>query len=48
MEEIAKFFDGDDAIDVGEVAVADMKERGLEMTSGGKKEATTTRIEISH
>lgn len=33
MEEIAKFFDGDDAVDVGEAAVADIKERGL-ATSG--------------
>lgn len=28
MEEIAKFFDGEDGIDVGEAALADMKERG--------------------
>jgi MFS family permease len=31
MEEIAKYFDGDSAVDVGEVATADMKERGFEM-----------------
>ncbi|KAI9371061.1 general substrate transporter [Aspergillus egyptiacus] len=29
MEEIAKYFDGDSAVDVGEVAAADMKERGM-------------------
>ncbi|KAJ5517004.1 Major facilitator superfamily domain general substrate transporter [Penicillium freii] len=27
MEEIAKYFDGDDAVDLGEMAVADMKEQ---------------------
>jgi hypothetical protein len=27
MEEIAKYFDGDDAVDLGEVAIADMKEQ---------------------
>lgn len=37
MEEIAKYFDGDDAIDVGEVAAADMKERGIELS--GEKPA---------
>lgn len=31
MEEIAKYFDGDDAIDVGQVAVADVKEKGFEV-----------------
>ncbi|KAL5359956.1 general substrate transporter [Aspergillus floccosus] len=31
MEEIAKYFDGDSAVDVGEVATADMKERGLDL-----------------
>ncbi|SPO02018.1 probable hexose transporter [Cephalotrichum gorgonifer] len=29
MEEIAKYFDGEDAIDVGEVAAADVKESGV-------------------
>lgn len=32
MEEIAKFFDGEDAIDVGEVAAADLKEKGMGFT----------------
>jgi hypothetical protein len=27
MEEIAKYFDGDDTVDVGEIAVTDMKEQ---------------------
>lgn len=27
MEEIAKYFDGDDTADVGEIAVTDMKEQ---------------------
>ncbi|OAL00064.1 general substrate transporter [Phaeosphaeriaceae sp. SRC1lsM3a] len=45
MEEISKFFDGDDAVDVGEVAVADMKERGLETTGMESKDVTTTRVE---
>lgn len=41
MEEIAKFFDGDDAIDVGEAAVADMKERGVHVTGIEEKHANT-------
>jgi hypothetical protein len=45
MEEIAKFFDGDDAVDVGEVAFADMKERGLETSRMGEKDVSVTRIE---
>jgi hypothetical protein len=45
MEEIAKFFDGDDAVDVGEVAFADMKERGLETSGMGEKDVSVTRIE---
>ncbi|KAH6990701.1 putative hexose transporter [Ilyonectria sp. MPI-CAGE-AT-0026] len=44
MEEIAKYFDGDDAIDVGEVAAADMKERGIEL--GGEK-AAGVHVELS-
>jgi hypothetical protein len=31
MEEIAKYFDGDETVDIGEVAMADVKERGLEL-----------------
>ena len=42
MEEIAKFFDGEDSIDVGEVAVADMKERGAAI---GEKNVTVSHIE---
>jgi hypothetical protein len=47
MEEIAKFFDGDDAVDVGEAAVADMKERGI-ATSGvdEKRVGSVTQIEV--
>lgn len=37
MEEIAKFFDGDDAVDVGEAALADMKERGMGSGAFDKK-----------
>jgi hypothetical protein len=48
MEEIAKFFDGDDAVDVGEAALADMKERGIETTGPGEKDATVTRIEMAN
>lgn len=29
MEEIAKYFDDEDAIDIGEVAAADVKEAGF-------------------
>jgi hypothetical protein len=47
MEEIAKFFDGEDAVDIGDVAVADMKARGIEMTDGGEKGMTTAHIEVS-
>ena len=43
MEEIAKFFDGDDALDVGEAALADVKERG---TGGGEKDAVVEHIEV--
>ncbi|KAF2032102.1 MFS general substrate transporter [Setomelanomma holmii] len=43
---IAKFFDGDDAIDVGAVTIADMKERGMEVHDSGKKDMTSvTRME---
>jgi hypothetical protein len=34
MEEIAKYFDGDDAVDLGEMAVADMKEQARD--AGGR------------
>jgi hypothetical protein len=44
MEEIAKFFDGDDAVDVGEVAFANMKERGLETLGMGEKDLSVTRV----
>jgi hypothetical protein len=47
MEEISKFFDGDDAIDVGEVAQADMKERGMGMAGDNEKSSVTTQIEVS-
>ena len=42
MEEIAKFFDGEEAVDVGEAALADVKERGVEV---GEKSVTVERIE---
>jgi len=45
MEEIAKFFDGDDAVDVGEAALADMKERGKGV---GEKEAVVEHIEVTN
>jgi hypothetical protein len=48
MEEISKFFDGDDAIDVGEVAFADMKGRGLETDGMGEKEASVTQVEVAN
>jgi hypothetical protein len=48
MEEIAKFFDGDDAVDVGEAALADMKERGVETSGLGEKDVTVTRIEVAN
>ncbi|KAG5743850.1 hypothetical protein H9Q70_013444 [Fusarium xylarioides] len=44
MEEIAKYFDGD-AVDVGEVARADMKERGVMMTEVDSKGPCATEIE---
>jgi hypothetical protein len=47
MEEISKFFDGEDAVDVGEVAFADMKERGLDTTGMGEKDVSVTRIEVA-
>ena len=47
MEEIAKFFDGDDAVDVGEAAVADMKERGIATTGVDEKRVgSVTQIEV--
>jgi hypothetical protein len=46
MEEIAKFFDGEDAVDVGEAALADVKERGIETGAVGEKDMSTTRIEV--
>lgn len=48
MEEIARFFDGDDTVDIGEVAVADMKERGVDMAGDDEKEASVTRVEVSN
>jgi hypothetical protein len=48
MEEIAKFFDGDDAVDVGEAALAGMKERGMETDAIGEKDVSVTRIEVAH
>ncbi|KAH6871559.1 putative hexose transporter [Thelonectria olida] len=44
MEEIAKYFDGDEAVDVGEVAAADMKEKGME--TPGEKTATGIHVEV--
>ena len=44
MEEIAQYFDGDDAVDVGEVARADMKDRGIDV-DGDEKGAHATTIE---
>lgn len=38
MEEIAKYFDGEDAVDVGDVANADLKEQGLARPEGGVQE----------
>ena len=34
MEEIAKYFDGEDAVDVRDVANADLKEQGLVRPEG--------------
>jgi hypothetical protein len=47
MEEISKFFDGDDAVDVGEVAKADMKERGMGIAGDNEKGSVTTQIEVT-
>ncbi|KAB2111287.1 hypothetical protein AG0111_0g404 [Alternaria gaisen] len=44
MEEIARFFDGDDAIDVGEAALMDVKEKGV---SGGEKDVSVSHIEVT-
>ncbi|KAH8731896.1 general substrate transporter [Phaeosphaeriaceae sp. PMI808] len=46
MEEIAKFFDGDDTVDVGEAALADMKERGVDISGVGEKNTTVTHVEV--
>jgi hypothetical protein len=46
MEEIAKFFDGDDAVDVGQAALADVKERGVGGDLGEKSVAVEN-IEVS-
>ena len=46
MEEIAKFFDGDDAVDVGEAAVADMKERGLGAGTSEKRTGSVEQVEV--
>jgi len=48
MEEIAKFFDGEDAVDVGEAALADVKERGIETGAIREKDMSTTRIEVAN
>jgi hypothetical protein len=45
MEEIAKYFDGDSAVDVGEVATADMKERGYVYEMGPVKGGTAVHVE---
>jgi hypothetical protein len=45
MEEIAKYFDGDSAVDVGEVATADMKERGYVYEMGPVKEGRAIHVE---
>ena len=42
MEEIAKFFDGDDAVDVGEAALMDVKEQGI---ARGEKDGSVSHIE---
>jgi hypothetical protein len=47
MEEIAKFFDGDDAVDVGQAALADVKERGV-TGDMGEKQAAFHHIEVSN
>lgn len=39
MEEIAKYFDGEDAVDVGQIAAADLKEQGI-IASDDKGTAT--------
>ncbi|CAN9099129.1 unnamed protein product [Alternaria alternata] len=44
MEEIARFFDGDDAVDVGEAALMDVKEKGV---SGGEKDVSVSHIEVT-
>lgn len=46
MEEIAKFFDGDDAVDIGGVAVADMKERGVDMIGDEKRMGSVAQVEV--
>jgi len=43
MEEIAKYFDGDDAIDVAEVATADLKEKGI---GGGVMGGHAAQVEV--
>ncbi|GIK06036.1 hypothetical protein Aspvir_010154 [Aspergillus viridinutans] len=43
MEEIAKYFDGEDTVDVGQVAAADLKEKAI--IASGDKGTTTVRIE---
>ncbi|CAN9205417.1 unnamed protein product [Alternaria sp. RS040] len=44
MEEIARFFDGDDAVDVGEAALMDVKEKGV---SGAEKNVSVSHIEVT-
>ncbi|KAL3452713.1 putative hexose transporter [Aspergillus insuetus] len=45
MEEIARYFDGDSAVDVGEMATADMKERGYVYEMGPVKGGTAVHVE---
>ncbi|CAJ0546942.1 Ff.00g015690.m01.CDS01 [Fusarium sp. VM40] len=48
MEEIAKYFDGDDVVDVGEVARADMKERGVAVNEVETKGARAVEVETTN
>jgi hypothetical protein len=46
MEEIAKFFDGDDTVGVSQAALADVKERGAG-GSIGEKNVAVEHIKVS-
>jgi hypothetical protein len=48
MEEIAKFSDGKDAVNVGESALADVKERGIETGAIGERDMSTTRSDVAN